>query len=1555
MYSSKNEYLDDEVEQFAGELSASDINLIIMGQSTPVVKKTYIEPDEEFLNLNVANESDNKITEDVEDIVHDLENLLGESASSSYSASAKSAETSVNVAGEETLQIQEIDKISAEENLPLKAENPEQLPHLQEKKSAPKVATAGLEENLSLPILNDDVIIPENLQPIDNDIVPKLDITNAIGIEEIETEVVEVCPTAEVIDNEENMETDVEIPEAMDVIAETADIIPEIADVIPEVTDILPEIADVAMAEENMDKMEMEGGSIQQTELAEVLTEPEEKIKLDVEIPTPTADIFNVADDLDLPIASEALSEIESQTSLELGKDESVQIPLNKKSPQKVRLVRSPIHTSVNVEIKEKITEEEKVSVSEEINTVEVNQEASLLIKTEETKPGETKEASENIPEKVTEAEVAKSKEINTGEENLETNKDEVEMAKSEKIETVEEIKEVNEDIPEEAVVEKSKSVNAEEEKEEVNDHLSDRTTERNEDVSSVLEETATMQPASTEKVEEIVEEVSSVVQETAAIEQENVEKTEDIAEEDSAIVEDSATIETDNITDQVGNIAQEIPLVVEETTTIEVENTKNNAEMEEQVSSAMEESGNTEKINEMMEEFSSGVEESAAIEPEHNEDNEEVAEEVSSVVEESSIIVEENSASNERIAAEVSSVVEETSIIEEENSASNEKIAEEVSLVVRETATFEMEISVNNEETVEDVEETCTIEPENIPNKEEIAEISLIVEDSNINKMENTDENKVEQIVTETTDKVQEIDEEVQNKEAVCDIQQSPKELEMESGNERSEIVEESIQNAEASEEIGQESLQNEVVLQEVEESEQKSIQNDIELKENEEVGQENVLNDVEEIAEEIIRNDVESKQIEETNQESIQNEVILQEVKEMDQESIQNNVESEEIEKIPQKNIQNEDLSEEFIENVPHQDESDEGKQIIHESNDNECGSEGIEEMPRLFLEDEEEKYSPANTEEADDESEKGVETESVPIHEITDLNLQTLGQETQKAEDVTEKEEIRQGEEATLKDIQESLDVETALNESIEDALELPVSQTTDEKSEVCDETENKDAVISIQVQKNSPAQNLAVVSEEIPESFEEKVPLDKEMLEVQKTDKVLEEQFAVVEKKSKSDGGKRKEISAEIVEESQANSLCKQETVHAENVDVIPASEDTKLPQEHSQLVNPQPEVSSLLLKKVDMLDSDLKSTLTVDIDEEVEEIQHDTRSMAEEKVPEEDKNLLKITITKQADSTHSIMKTCSPSEASHIAKAHSPVPRTSSPRSSRQVYSPKVTIKPIVKPEMSPLKITIKPLQKPDECEQKSSPKLTIKPIIKPDEISDKHRQKSSPKLTIKPILKPEEVEEEHSRQKSSPKVTIKPIAKPEEPTVPKLTIKPIVKPEESLHSPKITIKPVVKPEEEPEQHYSPRIIIKSPVKPADIEEPCVEEVLTQKHEGSPKITIKPIVKPPDVELIDFEEEIKQERIILKINKNTLPPSRKRDHSEEGDKSEKLAKIKVKYSKEGGHACIVPSVEAAAKHSLPDEETECRKRFKLDNLNIPQGKFCLLYLISNFSF
>ncbi|XP_066252715.1 putative leucine-rich repeat-containing protein DDB_G0290503 isoform X2 [Euwallacea similis] len=302
-----------------------------------------------------------------------------------------------------------------------------------------------------------------------------------------------------------------------------------------------------------------------------------------------------------------------------------------------------------------------------------------------------------------------------------------------------------------------------------------------------------------------------------------------------------------------------------------------------------------------------------------------------------------------------------------------------------------------------------------------------------------------------------------------------------------------------------------------------------------------------------------------------------------------------------------------------------------------------------------------------------------------------------------------------------------------------------------------------------------------------------------------------------------------------------------------------------------------------------------------------------------------KGSLKMTITKQADKMHSILKVYNPDEESEqldipeepirkliikpkmqqIEQQHSPKigtrsSKTYSPTSPR-CSSPRVTIKPVTKPvetkaeTLGSLKITFKPVVKPEESVKKHSPKLSrdaeknhnpkiiIKPIPKPIEME--REESVTPKVTIKPIKRHPEEAEESEQEKSSPKITIKPVVKPPEndaePTAPKLKIKPLKKHEEDL------------------------------------------AMQLEREQNSTKIHIKPVVKPTDPEQENLEEV--KERIVLKINKGSLPSpikeSKKREYPEE-EKVEKVA-IKLKFSTTGGQTHIVQEGEESNKRQRKD--------------------------------
>lgn len=87
---------EEETDNF---VVSDNISSAGMGQSksTEQEKSAAMESEEEFLNLNMENVSNEHITEDVEDIVHDLENLLGDSYNTSGKGSKAAVKTNEDV------------------------------------------------------------------------------------------------------------------------------------------------------------------------------------------------------------------------------------------------------------------------------------------------------------------------------------------------------------------------------------------------------------------------------------------------------------------------------------------------------------------------------------------------------------------------------------------------------------------------------------------------------------------------------------------------------------------------------------------------------------------------------------------------------------------------------------------------------------------------------------------------------------------------------------------------------------------------------------------------------------------------------------------------------------------------------------------------------------------------------------------------------------------------------------------------------------------------------------------------------------------------------------------------------------------------------------------------------------------------------------------------------------------------------------------------------------------------------------------------------------------
>lgn len=151
--------------------------------------------------------------------------------------------------------------------------------------------------------------------------------------------------------------------------------------------------------------------------------------------------------------------------------------------------------------------------------------------------------------------------------------------------------------------------------------------------------------------------------------------------------------------------------------------------------------------------------------------------------------------------------------------------------------------------------------------------------------------------------------------------------------------------------------------------------------------------------------------------------------------------------------------------------------------------------------------------------------------------------------------------------------------------------------------------------------------------------------------------------------------------------------------------------------------------------------------------------------------------LKMTIKKQRlDEAGSILKICSPDSESRQLSPKTMSPRTLRSSKEKEMTVPKLIIKTGQSKESpteaEPIpKLTIK--RNASECQvspkisksgSQNSPKITIKPVVKPQEplsplklsiksVSDEIQPKSSPKLIIKPIVKPEE-----ETVKATPKV-----------------------------------------------------------------------------------------------------------------------------------------------------------------------------------------------------
>lgn len=101
---------EEEIDSLTTDVSIS----AIMGQSksSEQPKRTITESEEDFLNLNMENVSSEQITEDVEDIVHDLENLLGDTYNKPNRESESAVKTNENV----SLALEELQELTKEDS-----------------------------------------------------------------------------------------------------------------------------------------------------------------------------------------------------------------------------------------------------------------------------------------------------------------------------------------------------------------------------------------------------------------------------------------------------------------------------------------------------------------------------------------------------------------------------------------------------------------------------------------------------------------------------------------------------------------------------------------------------------------------------------------------------------------------------------------------------------------------------------------------------------------------------------------------------------------------------------------------------------------------------------------------------------------------------------------------------------------------------------------------------------------------------------------------------------------------------------------------------------------------------------------------------------------------------------------------------------------------------------------------------------------------------------------------------------------------------------------------
>ncbi|XP_038212770.1 microtubule-associated protein futsch isoform X3 [Zerene cesonia] len=270
------------------------------------------------------------------------------------------------------------------------------------------------------------------------------------------------------------------------------------------------------------------------------------------------------------------------------------------------------------------------------------------------------------------------------------------------------------------------------------------------------------------------------------------------------------------------------------------------------------------------------------------------------------------------------------------------------------------------------------------------------------------------------------------------------------------------------------------------------------------------------------------------------------------------------------------------------------------------------------------------------------------------------------------------------------------------------------------------------------------------------------------------------------------------------------------------------------------------------------------------------------------------------------------------------------------------HVPKITIKPLTKPDNEMLYKTPKKALSENLENIPVITKLNIKPIIKPEnsiDVSNKNEDKVPvvSKINIKPIVNPNEIDLSEEDIPKVTKLNIKPIKSPEGnssketgcddvksdeniPIVTKLNIKPIVKPSEvdmakesenhssetgtssdenNDHIPivtKINIKPICKPNDKDDvcvqKEDNIPVITKLNIKP--LVKPDYPLPLSPKKErtSSPelrnqsipvvtKLNIKPILKPEDIkQKVDTcdDTSVKNPPLLMRINRKTRTDS-----------------------------------------------------------------------------